>query len=73
MTKKIVKKGVDVKILCGKDRGSKGVVLSVDREKQRVVVSGVNLCKRHMKPTKDRSGEIILKEMSIHISNVAVV
>jgi len=73
MSKKSIKKGSDIIVLSGKDKGAKGVVMQIDRDKNKVVVSGVNLYKRHMKPTKERPGEIILKEMPIDLSNIALV
>jgi len=73
MSKKSIKKGSDIIVLSGKDKGAKGVVMQIDRDKNKVVVSGVNLYKRHMKPTKERPGEIILKEMPKDLSNIALV
>lgn len=68
-----IKKGDEVIVLAGKDKGKKGAVLSVIRENDRVVVSGVNMIKRHQKPGRDGAGGIIAKEASLHISNVAMV
>jgi large subunit ribosomal protein L24 len=70
MSKKI-RKGDQVLVLAGNDKGKKGEVLS--RSEDRVVVSGVNVRKKHMKPTQQsqvQGGRIIEKEMSIDISNV---
>ena len=67
-----IKKGDEVIVIAGKDKGKKGAVLSVIRDKDRVVVAGVNLIKKHQKPDRASAGGIISKEASLHISNVAV-
>jgi large subunit ribosomal protein L24 len=69
-----IKKGDKVKVIAGKDKGKEGLVMSVNFEKQKVNVEGVNLAKKHQKPTsEDNKGGIIEKDMPIHISNVMVV
>lgn len=69
-----VKKGDTVVVITGKDRGKKGKVLSVDREKNRVVVEGANIVHRHTKPTQQMpQGGIIENEGTIHVSNVQLV
>ncbi len=70
-----VRKGDQVVVLVGKDKGKRGEVLEVDKEKMRVVVDGVNIVKRHQKPQPPAipQGGIIEKAMAIHISNVMVV
>jgi large subunit ribosomal protein L24 len=68
-----IKKGDEVIVIAGKDKGKKGSVLSVIRENDRIVVSGVNMIKRHQRPDKTSGGGIISKEASLHISNVALV
>lgn len=67
-----IRKGDEVIVRAGKDKGKRGTVLSVGEDA--VVVEGINLAKRHMKPNPQRgtSGGIVEKEMPIHISNVAV-
>ncbi|WP_258358900.1 50S ribosomal protein L24 [Moorella sulfitireducens (nom. illeg.)] len=66
-----VKKGDLVMVIAGKDAGKKGKVLSVDREKGRVIVEGVNIVKRHTRPTpKMTQGGIIEKEAPVASSNV---
>lgn len=66
-----VKKGDQVVVLAGKDRGRTGRVLSVLPKKDRVVVEGVNIIKRHTRPTqRNPKGGILEKEAPIHISNV---
>lgn len=66
-----IKKGDDVIVTTGKDKGRKGKVLSLDTKAHRVVVQGVNIVKRHTRPTQQDPGGIKEKEKSIHISNVA--
>lgn len=69
-----VRSGDQVLILAGKDRGKKGKVLQVIAKTDRVLVEGVNLIKKAMRPTEDNpEGGIIEKEASLHISNVKVV
>lgn len=66
-----VKKGDQVIVISGKDKGKAGQVLKVVRQDNRLVVQGINLVKKHQKQTMAQSGGIIQKEASIHISNVA--
>lgn len=66
-----VKKDDQVVVIAGKDKGTKGRVVRILREENRVVVEGVNRVKRHTKPTpKNPAGGIIEKEAPIHLSNV---
>lgn len=66
-----VKKGDKVKVLSGKDRGKEGVILEVFPKKQRVIVEGVNMVKKHAKPSQDNpQGGILNIEAPIHVSNV---
>ena len=68
-----VKKDDTVVVLTGKDRGKSGKILKVIPKKQRVIVEGVNLIKKHQKPTQaNPEGGIINKEAPIHISNVLI-
>jgi len=70
-----IRKDDEVVVISGKDRGRKGRVLRVDAVRQRVIVEGVNIVKRHQRPTPGRPDEIagvIEREASIHISNVAL-
>ncbi len=72
MTKKFkIKKGDKVTVITGRDKGKKGEVLRVVREDDRVVVQGVNIVKRHQRPTASTPGGIVEQEAPIHISNVA--
>ncbi len=66
-----IKKGDEVIVRSGKDKGVKGDVLKVLRAKDRVIVQGVNMVKRHTRASTAGPGGIIEKEASIHVSNVA--
>ena len=69
-----IRKGDAVEVISGNDKGQRGTVLSVIRDKQRVIVEGVNLRKHHTRPTsRDPQGGIIEREAPIHVSNVMVV
>ena len=70
-----VKRGDTVKVLSGDSKGKTGVVLKIDREKFRAYVEGVNMVKRHRKPTAQdpQSGGITEMEAPIHISNLALI
>jgi large subunit ribosomal protein L24 len=67
-----IKKGDQVVILTGKDKGAKGEVLKTLPAERRVLVQGVNVVKKHNKPTQFSAGGIVNKELSIHVSNVAL-
>jgi large subunit ribosomal protein L24 len=71
MPKVKIKKGDQVVVLAGKDKGKKGEILKVLPKENRAFVQGVNMIKRHSKPSAGHPGGIIDKEASIHISNVA--
>jgi large subunit ribosomal protein L24 len=66
-----IKKGDKVVVISGRDKGKNGEVLRVVREENRAVVQGVNLVKRHTRPSPGQPGGIIEKEAAIHISNLA--
>ena len=66
-----IKKGDRVMVITGRDRGRQGEVLRVLRKEDRLVVQGVNMVKRHQRPSAGHPGGIVDKEASIHISNVA--
>lgn len=68
-----IKKDDEVIVITGKDKGKKGTVLKVLPKESRVIVSGVNLAKKHQKPGLAGPGGIVSKEASLHISNVALV
>ena len=65
-----LKKGAQVKILSGKDKGKTGEILEIDRKLERVKVKSINMIKRHTKPTKENKGGIVSKESFIHQSNI---
>ncbi|WP_341787588.1 50S ribosomal protein L24 [Rickettsia endosymbiont of Cantharis rufa] len=71
MIKLKVKKGDEVVVITGKHKGKKGKILKVFSEDSKVIVSGVNLVKKHTKPNQMSEGGIITKELPIHISNIA--
>ena len=75
MPKLKIKKGDQVEVIAGKDRGRRGKVLRVDPEKRRVVVEGVNFVKRHTRPnpSKNIQGGIVEREAAMHVSNVMVI
>jgi large subunit ribosomal protein L24 len=75
MQKKLhIKVGDTVKVLSGESKGQEGKILTIDRTKERATVQGVNLVKRHTKPSaSEPQGGIIEKEGTIHISNLMVV
>ncbi len=73
MTAKMkIRKGDRVKVITGRSKGKVGDVLRVLVAEQRVVVSGVNMIKRHTKPGRTDAGGIIEREAAIHVSNVAI-
>ena len=73
MAKKFrLKKGDDVVVVSGRDKGKKGSILRVITQDDRVLVDGVNMVKRHTRPSQTQPGGIISKEAPIHISNVAL-
>ena len=67
-----IKKGDNVVVLTGKDKGKTGEVLSVHPAEERAVVRGVNLARRHQKQTASEQGGIVSKELTIHLSNIAI-
>ncbi len=66
----ILKKGTQVKIISGKDKGKTGEILEIDRKLNKVKVKAINMIKRHLKPTKENKGGIISRESFIDQSNV---
>jgi large subunit ribosomal protein L24 len=65
-----IKKGNQVKVITGKDKGKTGEVIEINRKMNTVKVKAINLVKRHTKPTKENKGGIISKESFIHYSNI---
>ena len=68
----MIKKGIKVKILTGKDKNKDGEVIEIDRPNNRAKVKGINIIKKHAKATKEKKGGIIEKENFIDISNLAI-
>jgi large subunit ribosomal protein L24 len=66
----IFKKGSQVKVITGKDKGKTGEILEINRKLNKVKIKSINMIKRHTKPTKDNKGGIISKENFIHQSNI---
>ena len=66
----MIKKGMKVKILTGKDKSKEGEVMEIDRKNNRAKVKGVNIVKKHVKTTKEKKGGIVSKENFIHLSNL---
>ena len=69
----MIKKGSNVKILAGKDKGKDGEIIQIDRKNLRAKVKGLNKVKKHIKTTKEKKGGIISKESFIHISNLKLI
>ena len=69
----MIKKGLKVKILCGKDKKKEGEVIEIDRPNNRAKVKEINMVKKHVKSTKEKKGGIISKESFIHISNLKLI
>ena len=65
-----IKKGNQVKVITGKDKGKTGEVIEINRKMNTIKVKAINLVKKHTKPTKENKGGIISKESFIHYSNV---
>ena len=68
-----LKKGDNVLVITGKDKGKSGSILSIVPKKNRAIVKGVNIVKKHQKPSKQSGGGIIEKELSIQLSNLAFI
>ena len=66
----LLKKGVQVKIISGKDKGKTGEILEINRKLNKIKIKSIGMIKRHVKPTKENKGGIISKESFIHQSNV---
>tara|TARA_Y100000590_G_scaffold415942_1_gene514281 strand:+ start:164 stop:406 length:243 start_codon:yes stop_codon:yes gene_type:complete len=66
----MIKKGMEVQVICGKDKGKKGEVIEILKRDNKAKVKGINIIKKHEKTTKEKKGGIISKESFIHISNL---
>ena len=69
----MIKKGLRVQILTGKDKKKEGDVIEIDRENNRAKIKDINMVKKHVKTTKEKKGGIISKESFIHISNLKLI
>ena len=69
----MIKKGIKVKILTGKDKKKEGEVIEIDRPNNRAKVKGINIIKKHVKSTKEKKGGIISKENFLNISNLSII
>ena len=69
----MIKKGLKVKVLVGKDKKKEGEVIEIDRANNRAKVKEINMVKKHVKTTKEKKGGIFSKESFIHISNLKLV
>ena len=69
----MIKKGLKVKVLSGKDKKKEGEVIEIDRANNRAKVKEINMVKNHVKTTKEKKGGIVSKESFIHLSNLRLV
>ena len=65
-----IKKGLQVKVISGKDKGKTGEILEINRRLNKIKIKSISMIKRHTKPTKENKGGIISKESFVHQSNV---
>ena len=65
-----LKKGIQVQVISGKDKGKTGEILEINRKLGKIKIKSINMIKRHTKPTKENKGGIISKESFIHQSNI---
>ena len=69
----MIKKGLKVKVLTGKDKNKEGEVIEIDRSNYRAKVKEINMIKKHVKTTKEKKGGIVSKESFIHLSNLRLI
>ena len=69
----MIKKGLKVRVLTGKDKKKEGEVIEIDRENNRAKVKELNMVKKHVKTTKEKKGGIISKENFINLSNLSII
>ena len=69
----MIKKGIKVKVLAGKDKKKEGEIIEIDRQNNRAKVKDVNMVKKHIKTTKEKKGGIVSKESFINISNLRLI
>ena len=68
----MIKKGSQIKVICGKDKGKTGEIIEILKKNNLAKIKGINLVKKHQKATKEKKGGIISKENYIHISNLKI-
>ena len=69
----MIKKGLKVRVLTGRDRKKEGEVIEIDRANNRAKVKEINMVKKHVKTTKEKKGGIVSKESFIHLSNLKLI
>ena len=69
----MIKKGLKVKVLTGKDKKKEGEVIEIDRTNNRAKIKEINMVKKHVKTTKEKKGGIVSKENFIHLSNLKLI
>ena len=69
----MIKKGLKVKVLAGKDKKKEGEIIEIDRPNNRAKVKEINMVKKHVKTTKEKKGGILSKESFIHMSNLKLI
>ena len=69
----MIKKGLKVRVLSGRDKKKEGEVIEIDRLNNRAKVKDINMVKRHVKTTKEKKGGIFSKESFIHLSNLKLI
>jgi large subunit ribosomal protein L24 len=69
----MIKKGLKVRVLTGKDKKKEGEVIEIDRHNNRAKIKEINMVKKHVKTTKEKKGGIISKESFIHLSNLRLI
>ncbi len=69
----MIKKGIKVRVLAGKDKKKEGEIIEIDRENNRAKVKEINMVKKHVKTTKEKKGGIVNKESFIHLSNLKLI
>ena len=68
----MIKKGLKVKIIAGKDKNKEGEIIEIDRRNNRAKIKDINIIKKHVKTTKEKKGGIISKENFVHMSNLMI-
>ena len=69
----MIKKGLKVRVIAGKDKKKEGEVIEIDRSKNRAKIKDINMVKKHVKTTKEKKGGIISKENFLHVSNLTII